>query len=290
MKQLLKYLLVFPASLLITAAKAQPLSLGIPSGHTAEIDQAAISSNSRFTITSSKKDQSVRVWETFTGKLIFTTRLNTAPTHVSFDPAAKHFLITTADSVMLFSNEDGRRMFAIDAGSHAAFSADGRFIYASDPFARYDLSGKLVEIIRDTRVDGIIQSSNGKYIAATVTDWGKDTLLIYGDHHQTPLHAINEDLEEGLGNDDYCKSFMFSPDGNFFYYKSTPDATLKVIETATGRQLLQFRDQYDVHADFHPAGRFISVVDDNVVKTFDLRSGRVVRIIPSKAIDGSESI
>jgi WD40 repeat protein/tetratricopeptide (TPR) repeat protein len=281
MRQLFIYFLF---TLFCIQLHAQKLVLGLPTGHSDEVQQAVFSADGKYILTAGK-DKTIRTWETYSAKPIFTIRLNDEAKHIQFHSSGKWFLVAFGDSVVLFDNEDASRVFALAAGDHAMFSADGHHIITNNPVARYDLSGKLVQQYCTSSSDGVMESFDGRYIASAT----EDSLFVYNSRSAKLLFTKEIKLQKGNWYDeDLCRSVKFSPDSKMLLLLRE-DSVFQVLESKTGKTVMEYKASIKPEAFFHPDSRFIVMSDYyDDVKIFDTRSGKVVRKIPSKGWGRSE--
>jgi eukaryotic-like serine/threonine-protein kinase len=219
-----------------------PLTLN---GHTAKVDRLAISPDGRYVASVSKSDsvrkidQEMKVWETSTGKELFS--IGEAGSAFDedvfvFSPDSAH-LSTDSDKLVIFWEvATGKKLSALNTDNQGAWS--------------------------------LVYSPNGKQLATAHEFWG-DRAQIWDTVTQKSLFKLE-------GHADVVSSIAYSPDGLRLATASF-DKTVKVWDVTTGGELFSLKGHTEpvLSVGYHPDGtRLATSSQDGTVKIWDSANGK----------------
>lgn len=239
-------------------------------GHTARINTARYSHNSKYTVTASK-DCTVRLWDSFSGKMLKTYTDHKAEVNDAvFSPDDNFLISVSADSTIVIRDLKKEKTIKIlspsgcvtsvsispQGGIFAIGGKDGKIIL-------YDLAGKILKTFHghDGRVNSVSFSPNGEYIISTSSD---ETAVLWDKLGQMRFTF--------RGYENKVNSAVFSPDSRFVL--TTSDDGLAQLWTSDGKDIMKFRHDGKVSsAVFSPDGKYILTVytDANRLRTIKLR-------------------
>ena len=250
-------------------------------GHSDVVFAVAFSPDGKRLATASA-DQTVKVWDSESGKELLTLR-GTA-TAVAFSPDGKLLATASGKTAKVWKAEDGKELLTLrghsDVVCGVAFSPDGKRL-ATASFDRtakvWDTeSGKALLTLRGHSsgvdrvflipVNGVAFSPDGKRLATASDDetakvWdaesGKELLTLRG--HSSGVDAV-----------------AFSPDGKLLATASG-DETAKVWDAESGKELLTLRghSSFLKGVVFSPDGKRLATASgDETAKVWDAKSGK----------------
>ncbi len=255
-------------------------------GHKNSVYRVAFSPDGR-RLASASQDQTVKVWDTATGKEILTLRGHTDGVHgVAFSPDGRRLASGGDDgTVRVWDAATGRETLTLRADTggpmkgvlSVAFSPDGRRLASAGwtPTVKvWDAaSGKETLALRGhtSYVTGVAFSPDSRRLASAGWD-GRVKVWDAGTGHEVLTIRTHRSLPgrvERFG-------VAFSPDGRHIV-SGSDDRTVKVWDAASGQETLTLRGHTaSVYAvTFDPAGgRIATGGNDGTVKVWDAATGR----------------
>jgi tricorn protease-like protein len=228
-------------------------------GHRDSIQSVAYSPDGKF-IASGSNDDSIRIWDAATGKVLHTlTGFVGAIWTVTYSPDGKFIASAGVDgAVRIWEAETGLPSAVLSGHTGAvwdvAYSPNGKFIASagSDKTVRlWDAaSGAIVRIFTEhtNGVHGVAYSPDGKFIASGSYD---KTVVIRNTETGSVLHTLT-------GHTYHVYDVAYSPDGKFIASASA-DRTARIWDTTTGVQVhtLTGHTNYVFSVAYRPDGQFI---------------------------------
>ncbi len=262
---------------IVTNNQAQELQLVAPMGHTENIESIEFNHDGT-RIVSSSYDNTAKLWDVESGKLLFTLEDHTYSVNsAQFSPDSKRIVTASMDNTAkVWDSETGQLLFTIEGHSegvnYAQFSPDGKKIITTslDKTAKvWDAeNGELLFTIKGHKsyVNFAQFSSDGKIIATASSD---NTAKLWDAENGKLLHSLN-------GHTGNVSTARFSPNCKTLVTASD-DNTAKVWSTESGVLLFDL----DGHtssvnsAQFSPDGKMIATASwDNSAIVWDAENGK----------------
>jgi hypothetical protein len=275
--------------------QAQSYKLGIPDGHEGLLRHMEFSPDGKFILTAADSpggsdgitDATARLWETQSGRLLFTFQQKDDIKAIAFHPNGKTVFVATGYEMNIYNAVSGAFIKNIRTGdykfelpaSRIVFTPDGKSIWMAKPFAWYDpeadslhklaeegsfssqsKDGKWIALHRNDSV-GVYDLNSGKEVFSFPVEWGKEKKL---------SSAFNSNSRQ------------------LMVYTET---SLVVYDVISGKRSLAFERFYDIKdAQWHPDGRFIAVTSSSEINILDVKTAKAVKTIPSKkySIDAAQ--
>jgi WD40 repeat protein len=254
-------------------------------GHNAYIYSTKFSSDGKYIFTTSK-DNTAKIWDVASGKIIHDFGGNPTGLSAQFSPDGKYFVKYSHETASIWEVASGKMLHHLTGHKNiitsTQFSPDGRYIVttSTDFTAKiwYSANGKMLHNLRGHK--GFILSAqfstDGNYIVTVSVDktakiWelssGKMLKTMRGHNMQTTVR----------GNKYWGGSAEFSPDGKYVVSVSV-DKTAKIWEVATGKMLydLNVLPGWDGEPQFSPDGKSIlTITDDHKTILWDVATGKM---------------
>jgi len=251
-------------------------------GHSSIVTSVAFSPDGK-QIISGSNDNTVKLWDVATGRII---RTLSGHTHyvfsVAFSPDGRQILSGSWDNtIKLWDTATGReiRTFSghTDGVRSVTFSPDGRQIISGSN----DFTIKLWDTVTGREIRSLSGHTNNVSSVAFSPD-GKQ--IISGSSDRTVKlwdMATGQEVRTFSGHIEEVSSVTFSPDGRQIL-SGSDDSTVKLWDTASGREIRTFSGHTSVvkSVAFSSDGRQIisgSSGDDSTVKLWDTATGREIR-------------
>jgi len=234
-------------------------------------------------IATGSSDNTVKLWEASSGKLLRTLEGHSSDVFaVSFSPDGKIIASGSEDNtVKLWESGSGKLLRTLEdhslSVSAVSFSPDGKIIASGSEDNTVKLwesdSGKLLCTLEDhsLSVYAVSFSPDGKIIASGSED---NTVKLWEVANGKLLRTLE-------GHSNYVEAVSFSPDGKIIASGSW-DKTIKFWEAANGKLLrtLEGYSDYVEAVSFSPDGNIIaSGSRDNNVKLWESGSGNLLRTL-----------
>ncbi|MEO1185107.1 MAG: WD40 repeat domain-containing protein, partial [Cyanobacteria bacterium J06636_27] len=225
-------------------------------------------------------DNTVKLWDISTGKLIKTIKAHSLTvTSVSFSPDGKTIASASIGEpiVKLWDVSTGKLIKTFKGHSvgiwSVSFSPDGKTIAsASDKVKLWNVStGKELKTLKghsDT-VKSVSFSPDGKTIASA--SWDK-TVKIWD-------IRTGKELKTLKGHSNFVNSVSFSPNGKTIASASS-DQTVKLWDIRTGKEIKTFRNSFiSSTVSFSPDGKILSFTSAsrNEVGLWDVTTGKLIK-------------
>ncbi len=263
------------------------------SGHNYDVESLAFSPDGT-TIASGSTDNTIKIWNTASGKEIRTLKgylTDRFPGQVVFSPDGQYFATSISTKVTLWRMSgkfEVKEFSGNEKGINSvAFSPDGRFIASggSDKTIRlWDTrSGKqvrMMNVVYDKTKNGTLYaiaanlwfSPDGQYLAASIWD-EENSVRIF------EVSSGNEILRlRGHSRSVLCTAL--SPDGRYLASGSS-DKTIRIWDPRTGNELKRIAVNYMVFdLDFSKDGKILaSGGSDNTIKLWDVNTGNLLQVL-----------
>ncbi len=269
----------------ISPLDAPPLEF---TGHEGDVWGVAFSPDGKY-LTTGSSDQTVRLWDVFTGEEINTFSPQAGEVgEVPFSPDGRYLLvggtdhtarlldIISGDTVQVFSGHGG----SVDSVS---FSPDGRFIITSgnaDQTARlWDVAtGQTLQVFsgHDDLVIRVAYSPDGRYVlTASVDGTARLWDVLTGEEVQVFSHP------------NVPGAIAFSPDGKYIA-TGCEDNSARIWETETGHLIRELKGHQGFVAgvSFSPDGEYLLTGSgDRTARLWELATGQTIRILGGHADD-----
>jgi WD40 repeat protein len=218
---------------LICYAAAQPI-LMFPAGHTGMISSLNYSSDGKNIVTTAFGDNTVKIWEISSGKLVRSIEGYPGIRSAQFSPDGKYIVAVgqySRSQGAVWEASSGKQVKAFN-GNCAEFSFDAKRMVttADDTVKVWDVaSDKLIHSLKCfSDVTSVCFSPDGNHICTigvfdnVVKIWEASTGRL--------IHSL-----EGYRKTAYVTSALFSPDGKYVLSIAELDRTAKIWETSTGK-------------------------------------------------------
>jgi len=241
-------------------------------------------------------DNTIKLWDTATGRLIrtFYGHINDyvySVISVAFSPDGKQIVSGSTDNtIKLWDASTGRiiRTFSAQRGAWSVvFSPDGRQILSGlgdDTIKLWDAStGSLIRTFSSGTIFTVYSvafSPDGRQI---ISGSGSDKTIKLWDVSTGRL------IRTFSSNTNTVHIIAFSPDGRQIVSCSFDDSTIKLWDVSTGSLIRMFSGHTNsvMSVAFSPDGRQIlsgsgsnTVLGDNTIKLWDVATGRLIRTFP----------
>ncbi|HAN77705.1 MAG TPA: hypothetical protein DCQ31_08000 [Bacteroidales bacterium] len=276
-------------SMLSAGALAQNAILTLQEGHNNPVTALSLNNSADYLISGSA-DNTIKLWNTKTGRLIRTfSGHSNIVNAVSFTPDESMLVSASADkSLILWDFNTGKsvRQFTGHEGSvtSAVFHPNGKVLFSGSwdgkvNFYNVQTGQQVLSVpIVNGRVLQLAISKNGNILVAACSD-GNLRLL------RTDNGAL---ITEMRGHADAVSNVQFSPNGNYVLSGSI-DNTLKLWDAATGKNIRTFK-QYESSLSglaFSASGtEIISSSERGQLVFWETESGKLLRTIET----GKQSI
>jgi len=246
-------------------------------GHTNWVQSVAFSLDGQ-RLASGSEDQTVKIWDSVTGKELFSLKGHDGPvTSVAFSPDGQRLASASSDRmVKIWDSATGKELFALkghtDLVTSVAFSPDGQRLASAswDKTVKIwdSASGKELFTLKGhaAGVTSVAFSPDGQRLASGSLD---KTVKIWNS-------ASGKELFTLKGHAAGVTSVAFSPDGQRLASGSW-DQTMKIWDSAASKELFSLKGHSDVVTSvaFSPDGqRLASGSGDSTVKIWDSASGK----------------
>ena len=230
-----------------------------------------------------RSDTNIRVWDTETGKQVFTTSGHKANVQaVSFSPDGRRILSASYESIRVWDAETGQELSSLEAKSEGnyCFSPDGRRIaswdaYESRTAIRVWDAETGVTLFKASEHEGQVQSvsfsADGRRIVSASRDW---TARVWDAETGSPQAVLQ-------GHGSVVDSASFSPDGRRIVTGSW-DMTVRVWDAESCPETAVLRIHKDIVTCvcFSPDGRRIaSGSADRTVRVWDTKTGQELSVL-----------
>jgi hypothetical protein len=266
---------------------AQEYKLGLPDGHDGLMRHMEFSPDGKFILTAADSpggndgitDETARLWETQTGRLLFTFQQKDDIKAIAFHPDGKTIAVTTGDELNIYNTTSGALLKSIRRDyekfdlpeSQIHFTPDGKSVWLAKPFAFYAWTADSLHVISE---EGSFssQSKDGKWVAMH----RNDSLLVYEFNSQKPVFSF----DMPLGKDKKISSSFNANSSRLMVYT---DHSLLVYDVASGKPSLKYNWSFDIKdAQWHPEGRFIAVSSSSQIDILDVKTSKAVKKIPAQ--------
>ncbi|MFD0797191.1 caspase family protein [Maribacter chungangensis] len=253
--------------------------LFILEGHEDAVTSAQFSPNGKFLITTALLfDNTARIWDVNTGKLVRTLE-HTDPVNLAqFSPNSK-LVVTSSDHITrLWDVNTGKILHILEGNNDwvkaALFSPDGELVIAISEentiFLWEVKTGKLIRVFKGhtKSVNSALFSPDGKLI---VTGSNDNTVRIW----EVNTGQLVKILE---GHTKSVNSALFSPDGKLILTASD-DNTARIWEVNTGKlvKILNGHTESVNSARFSPDGKHIvTASNDNTARLWEVSLGKLI--------------
>ena len=256
----------------IAAVVYGPLTL---KGHSAEISSVAFSPDGK-RLASGNYDETIKLWDTTTGKELLT--LKVLAVSVAFSPDGKHLASGGTGPITLWDTATGKRLRTLKGHPNwvqsIAFSPDGKRLVSGS----WDKTIKLWDTVTGKELL-TLKGHSGGVLSVAFSPGGKR--LASGSWDKTIKlwdTVIGKELLTLKGHSKMVLSVAFSPDGKRLASVSGSKAnTIKLWNTVTGKQLLTLKghSKMVVSVAFSPDGkRLASGSYDKTLKLWDAVTGK----------------
>ncbi|MEG3956800.1 WD40 repeat domain-containing protein, partial [Microcoleus sp. herbarium2] len=258
---------------------AAPNTLG---GHTKLVNGVSFSPNGKLLATGSS-DNTVKLWDTSTGKEIKTLTGHTKPVYrVSFSPNGKLLATGSADNtVKLWDTSTGKEIKTLTGHTNSVYavsvSPDGKLLAtgsADNTVKLWDTStGKEIETLtgHTNWIYAVSFSPNGKLLATGSAD---NTVKLWDT-------STGKEIVTLSGHTNSVRAVSFSPNGKLLT-TSSGDKTVKLWDTRTGKEIktLTGHTNWVYAVSFSPDGKLLATGSgDKTVKLWDTRTGKEIKTL-----------
>ena len=243
--------------------------------YNASILWAAFSPDEKYIITLNT-DNTVCVWDRFSGELVFEPLKHDSPVlDATYSPDGNYVLTTSSDSTARIWNAKNGEL-AFEPLKHnsdvfdATYSPDSNYILTRGVKTVSVWNAKNGELAfepfkHNSLVFGATYSPDGNYI---ITESCDSTFRIW--------NAKNGELAfEPLKHDSYIRDATYSPDGNYFFTTSG-DSTVRVWDAKNGELAFEplKHNSFVGNAIYSPDGNYIlTTSSDSTVRVWDAKNG-----------------
>ncbi|MCC6549557.1 MAG: caspase family protein [Ignavibacteriaceae bacterium] len=256
--------------------------LRLQEGHTLPVSSAVFSPDGRF-IVSGSWDQTIKIWETSTGKLIRTLHSDgRGVTSLSISPDGKYIVSGCFDGkIVLWELQTGQIARVIEGVSKVTdvkFSSDEKFIVSSTESGVIKIyltdSGSLVHNIDTHSKSGtsISISQNGRYIASGSEEGNLSVWDVETGKHMRTIKGHGEDIS----------SVAISGDGDYLVSAAYFDSTIKIWDQTTGKFLRTLKghtgsvETVTISSD---SKYIFSGSEDKTIKIWELTTGKLLHAL-----------
>ncbi|ACC79946.1 WD40 repeat domain-containing protein [Nostoc punctiforme] len=258
---------------------AAPNTLG---GHAKEVQGISFSPDGKM-LASASDDNTVKLWDTTTGKEIKTLTGHTnSVLGISFSPDGKMLASASSDNtVKLWDTTTGKEIKTLTGHTNSvlgiSFSPDGKMLASASADNTVKLwdttTGKEIKTLTGHRnsVFGISFSPDGKMLASASAD---NTVKLWDT-------TTGKEIKTLTGHRNSVFGISFSPDGKMLASASF-DNTVKLWDTTTGKEIKTLTGHRNSVNDisFSPDGKMLaSASDDNTVKLWDTTTGKEIKTL-----------
>ncbi|MEO6253079.1 MAG: caspase family protein [Ferruginibacter sp.] len=271
---------------------AQQPKLMLPIGHTATVHLAVFSPDGKKILTTSS-DESAKLWDATTGKLLYDFRDKISKWgsfDAVFSPDGKTIII---DAKVLFDANTGQRIRTLnafgqsvngnnydDGNAIAKFSFDGKKIVTTSYNATLKSYSAKVWNTEDGKLLKVFSGHNSSLLNAQFSPDGEKIVTTSFDSTAKIWEVVTGKLLHDLkGHEGGTKNAMFSPDGKkmiTFAY----DSIVKIWDVGSGKKLADLTDHISNVSDatFSPDGnKIITASFDGTAKIWDSESGKLLK-------------
>jgi uncharacterized delta-60 repeat protein len=238
------------------------------------VNAVAFSQNGKY-IVSGSGDNTVRVWESATGKEIAYMIHGSWVNSVAFSPDGKYVVSGSADHTLsVWDATTGKGISLMTHDNYVesvAFSPDGKYVVSGslDNSLRVweaNTGKEIVRMIHDNAVNSVTFSPDGKYVVSA--SWDK-TARVWD-------ATTGKEIARMTHNDDVW-AVAFSPDGKYIV-SGSDDNTARVWDVATGKEIARMtHDGFVRSVAFSPDGKYIiSGSSDNTTRVWDVATGKEI--------------
>ncbi len=240
--------------------------------------QVAFSSDGKRLAAAGKKDSTITLWDSSTGKELLTLQGHTGTViSVSFSPDGKRLASGSWDrTIKLWDTSTGKELLTIEGhtrgfGNFVSFSPDGKRLASASGGGNIKLwdssTGK--ELLTLPMYAGGAKSASFSPDGKRLASRSRDTIKIWDS-------STGKELLTLRGHESIITSASFSPDGKRLASGSY-DKTIKLWDTNTGKELLtlQGHEKPVTAVCFSPDGkRLASASYDNTIKLWETSSAK----------------
>ncbi|MEH2347119.1 MAG: WD40 repeat domain-containing protein [Nostoc sp.] len=258
---------------------AAPNTLG---GHANAVSAVSFSPDGKM-LASGSDDNTVKLWDTSTGKEIKTLTGHTnSVCGVSFSPDGKMLASGSDDNtVKLWDTSTGKEIKTLTGHTNSvcgvSFSPDGKMLASGsddNTVKLWDIStGKEIRTLtgHTSSVLGVSFSPDGKVLASGSDD---NTVKLWDT-------SIGKEIKTLTGHKNGVWDVSFSPDGKILASGSA-DNTVKLWDTSIGKEIKTLTGHTNLvrGVSFSPDGKMLaSGSADNTVKLWDTSTGKEIRTL-----------
>ena len=249
-------------------------------GHSASIESIAYSPDGAY-IASGSEDNTIKLWEVETGRLLRTLRgHNRDVNSICYSPDGKYIASGSNDNrIKLWEVKTGECVKTLGGFigyvNSVCYSPDGKYIASgSNTIKLWDVkSGECIKTLsgHNDDVNSVCYSPDGKYIASGSDD---ETIKLWD-------VARGECIKTLSGHTWIVHYVCYSPDGKYMASGSY-DSTIKLWDVATGERIKTLRGHtsWVKSVCYSPDGKYVaSGSDDNTIKLWEVKSGECIKTL-----------